>query len=345
MNKYFNKKFAGYFLYSINIVFLCIHIIFFALFTILEVYVMSGMNIISILFYMLGFDFMEKNKTSVYMTLVAIEVLVHTVLAVLCVGLDCNFQLCLLAMISLFCVSEYIGKMIYKDEMHGGRIGVLYSISIVFLYIYGAVQKPLYNINSSVEKVTSVIIIFIVLIVLMMTLQLFSELTVYQEDKLSKQALFDALTGLPNRFNMLAKLEKMFSQEEQEKYYMAMIDIDDFKKINDSYGHNVGDDALKMLAKVIFENCSGMEFCRWGGEEFIIVSECKENEIDAVFLDELRKAVNECSVRTHRGSIRMTVTIGAAKYKTEQSIEEWIDSVDKKLYAGKCSGKNKVVYE
>lgn len=62
-------------------------------------------------------------------------------------------------------------------------------------------------------------------------------------------------------------------------------------------------------------------------------------------MDELRKAVNECSVRTHRGSIRMTVTIGAAKYKTEQSIEEWIDSVDKKLYAGKCSGKNKVVYE
>ncbi len=345
MDGYFNKRFVSNFALAINITFLCMHIVFFALFTILEVYVMSFLNVVSICFYMLGFDFIKKSRMAVYVYLVALEVLIHMVAAVTCVGLGCNFQLCLVGMISLFFVSEYVGKVVYKEKVHGAETAYVYSALIVALYIFGIIHKPLYSINESVEKVASIIIVAIVLVAFLMTLVLFKELSIYQDDRLSKQAYYDALTGLPNRFYLLTKLDKMFESCEQEDYYMAMIDIDDFKKINDTYGHNVGDEALKILAKIVYENCSGMDYCRWGGEEFIIVAQCKNDQIETGFLDELRQCVNACSIKTNRGSIRMTVTIGAAKYKRNQSVEEWVDAVDRQLYIGKCSGKNKVVCE
>lgn len=75
-----------------------------------------------------------------------------------------------------------------------------------------------------------------------------------EEEKLTKKAEYDALTGLPNRFYIMDELTKVFQSGTQAQYYVAMIDIDNFKNINDTYGHNIGDDALKVLARTIIEN-------------------------------------------------------------------------------------------
>ena len=82
---------------------------------------------------------------------------------------------------------------------------------------------------------------------------------------------------------------------------------------------------------------------RWGGEEFLLLGKCVDGEVPKNFLDELRVEINSKSFWTSKGRGRMTVTIGAGKYKVGQDYKEWINFVDKQLYVGKCTGKNKVV--
>ena len=141
-------------------------------------------------------------------------------------------------------------------------------------------------------------------------------------------AYYDSLTGLYNR-NYFVRLLTEFlrrAKEDNRLVSVLVIDIDDFKKINDSFGHNVGDDALKMLARTIVNKARGVElsYCRWGGEEFLLLGKCVDGEVPKNFLDELRVEINSKSFWTSKGSGRMTVTIGAGKYKVGQDYKEWI---------------------
>ena len=213
--------------------------------------------------------------------------------------------------------------------------------SLCFLMLY----TPLYKLDSVVIKSISIAmisgVVFLIITCMMCLLHFMSS----EKGAMEKQAQFDTLTELPNRFYMMAKLKNLFEAEKQGEYFLAMIDIDDFKKINDSFGHNVGDDALKMLARTIVNKARGVElsYCRWGGEEFLLLGKCVDGEVPKNFLDELRVEINSKSFWTSKGSGRMTVTIGAGKYKVGQDYKEWINFVDKQLYVGKCTVKNKVV--
>ena len=163
--------------------------------------------------------------------------------------------------------------------------------------------------------------------------------------KFKKLAITDALTGIYNRHGYDERVTRYLKQNPDNHCVGVEFDIDDFKKINDSFGHNVGDDALKMLARTIVNKARGVElsYCRWGGEEFLLLGKCVDGEVPKNFLDELRVEINSKSFWTSKGSGRMTVTIGAGKYKVGQDYKEWINFVDKQLYVGKCTGKNKVV--
>lgn len=221
----------------------------------------------------------------------------------------------------------------------------VYAIALIILYMLDGFYTPLYKLDSVVIKSISIAmisgVVFLIITCMMCLLHFMSS----EEGAMEKQAQFDALTELPNRFYMMAKLKNLFEAEKQGEYFLAMIDIDDFKKINDSFGHNVGDDALKMLARTIVNKARGVElsYCRWGGEEFLLLGKCVDGEVPKIFLDELRVEINSKSFWTSKGSGRMTVTIGAGKYKVGQDYKEWINFVDKQLYVGKCTGKNKVV--
>lgn len=102
---------------------------------------------------------------------------------------------------------------------------------------------------------------------------------------------------------------------------------------------------LRCSLVLIVSKARGVElsYCRWGGEEFLLLGKCVDGEVPKNFLDELRVEINSKSFWTSKGSGRMTVTIGAGKYKVGQDYKEWINFVDKQLYVGKCTGKNKVV--
>lgn len=129
--------------------------------------------------------------------------------------------------------------------------------------------------------------------------------------------------------------------ERNENDVVAMIDLDDFKKINDIHGHNAGDYVLKKTAELMKETCSESTISRWGGEEFLILF--NENTDINEILEKLRLAVDSYNYIYDGEKIKVSVTIGFARRENITSIDKWIQEADDKLYIGKKSGKNIVV--
>ena len=138
---------------------------------------------------------------------------------------------------------------------------------------------------------------------------------------------------------MLSHLE-VISGEDKD-YYLAMADIDDFKKINDIYGHNAGDYILKTIAEIMKATCKDSLICRWGGEEFLILGKDKNKAVSE--LEKLRKNVSDKRYEFEGEQIKVTITIGVAERIESENIDKWIQRADDKLYEGKNSGKDKVL--
>lgn len=156
-------------------------------------------------------------------------------------------------------------------------------------------------------------------------------------------SITDSLTGLYNRY----KLESVLSSESsrceryQSDFSVIIFDIDFFKKINDTYGHLVGDDVLIHLAQLLKENTRITDVAsRWGGEEFLIVA-CNTNLDEAfVFAEKLRVLIENYNFPSIG---KMTISCGVAQYINKETISELVSRADFALYQAKRMGRNKVV--
>lgn len=157
---------------------------------------------------------------------------------------------------------------------------------------------------------------------------------------LQKLSSTDALTQLNNRMELDKRLEKLFMTKNQS-LYLIMIDIDFFKKVNDTYGHLVGDSVLKQVAKILKKSLKEKDTIgRWGGEEFLIVFTAK-NETDALAVAQrIRKHV-EADV--FEEDLKITISLGLSSIKNRASVKEWVQKCDEALYKAKNSGRNRVV--
>lgn len=161
-------------------------------------------------------------------------------------------------------------------------------------------------------------------------------------EKLNFMAFRDGLTGLYNRRYVVGDLlEDMRTGEpDAKKNVLIMADIDDFKHINDTYGHDAGDMALVCIANILEGICRDHKVVRWGGEEFLIalfdVTETEAFELS----EQIRKEVEEFPVFHEGQQFSVTITLGLHIYQEEESIEGSIQCADKALYYGKRNGKN-----
>lgn len=168
------------------------------------------------------------------------------------------------------------------------------------------------------------------------------------EMELVRQATTDMLTGLPNRRNFLelASQEIMRSRRYRKQLSVLMIDLDEFKSINDSYGHQTGDAVLVKFAKICGKSMRTIDITgRLGGEEFaILLPETEETEaLDAA--ERLRCNVAEEAVNGEDGkTVHFTISIGLATLPpTSDDIDVLLSAADKALYEAKRSGRNRVV--
>ncbi len=161
-------------------------------------------------------------------------------------------------------------------------------------------------------------------------------------DRLNVKASTDALTGALNRhgFNDIANGELLRAQRYHRDLALIIADVDHFKKINDRYGHPVGDRVLRELSRLIRENLRGADvFARWGGEEFIILT--PETAVDdAIQLAEKLRLIFESFEA--EGAPAFTISFGVAGYERGDRLETLFAKADQALYRAKEGGRNRV---
>lgn len=155
----------------------------------------------------------------------------------------------------------------------------------------------------------------------------------------------DPLTGLYNRLGLHRLLPQLLrkAQEHQAPLVVAMCDLDDFKQINDRYGHSVGDEVLRRVAGII-RRCfrAGDIVVRFGGEEFLVVLPNTSADQAGIPLDRLRRQVEQEPLAPE--GVKLTVSIGVAEYPSSgaSSAEELVSLADQALYQAKVKGKNRI---
>lgn len=169
----------------------------------------------------------------------------------------------------------------------------------------------------------------------------------HQVDKLQSMAATDVLTGLTNRrqFNNRLNQEIARARRHGTPLSLALFDLDDFKRLNDFYGHPVGDRILKELGKLIRNNLRESDIpARYGGEEFVLIlPETKEAEA-ADLLERMRILVSQTVFCLPDNPLTITVSVGVAQLEPrQQTTFELVDTADKALYQAKNHGKNQVM--
>ncbi len=165
-------------------------------------------------------------------------------------------------------------------------------------------------------------------------------------EKLEFMASHDPMTGIYNRRKFFELANRKF-KEQPENLYAAMLDIDKFKKINDSYGHPTGDRVIKAVTGAISDILDeGSVFGRLGGEEFAILCHHSDRNVVVNSLEFIRKKIESLEVLSESGElIKCTISEGVAKVdETTRNLDELLQRADEMLYKAKGSGRNKTIF-
>lgn len=172
-----------------------------------------------------------------------------------------------------------------------------------------------------------------------------------RSERWKKIAITDGLTGLYNKRYLQTCLEREFHHAARffQPLSLIMLDIDFFKKVNDTYGHQVGDEVLKELAKVLVDSIRKLDIAvRYGGEEFTLVCPVTTLEAAKSLAERIRKKIESHDFITSAGILNITISLGVASLKEikdstlDQQSQEFIARADAALYQAKAKGRNRV---
>ena len=240
----------------------------------------------------------------------------------------------------IFFMLPYSNRKKHIYQLIGAALAVAISLISVFNYSLYPELMDLVLHHSSFVKVLNLIITLFSLFYL--TNLYLVELRTTRE-KLDYNSNHDVLTGLYNR-RFFEGIMKRSKEEKETSYSVAMLDVDDFKKINDTYGHETGDKVLAAVSKCI-ESClpqNGVAV-RWGGEEFVLYLPQADSAQAEGILNCFRTKLSEQAVYHKGNRVAITATIGLCTGESIADYEEYIRQADEKLYWGKQHGKNQIV--
>jgi diguanylate cyclase (GGDEF)-like protein len=165
-------------------------------------------------------------------------------------------------------------------------------------------------------------------------------------ERIQTLATRDELTGLFNRRHMIETLaqQKKFSDRGGRVFCIGILDIDHFKRVNDTHGHGVGDDVLRHFAQCIQHELRDCDvIARWGGEEFLLMlTECRVVQAEAM-LDRVREVVNRTLMCPSLPELHVRFSSGLAEQRYDEDVDETIERADQALYRAKRAGRNRTV--
>ena len=179
------------------------------------------------------------------------------------------------------------------------------------------------------------------------------EITALQRDldEVRRASMLDPLTKIYNRKSFDERMQSAFTEAESDgqPLCLMLLDIDHFKRFNDTWGHQTGDQVLRLVAMTMKSNIKGKDMAaRYGGEEFAAILPETDLEGAIILADNIRKAVQAKELlkrSTNEKLGRITASFGVAMYKPGESISSLIERADRCLYAAKHAGRNRVVSE
>ncbi|MBE7073285.1 MAG: GGDEF domain-containing protein [Ruminococcaceae bacterium] len=330
------------FTYIINSVILFLVIALAGFFFLCKAPILIWFSIPTLLVYILGYVLISKDRLDIYVRLVYFWITFYMCLCTFCLGYKIGFHLYCFSMIPIIFYTEYMADKLGRTKVNAFVASSIIAICYLLSTGYTAFKGPIYPVDNSIAGAfwtfNSVIVIAFLVFYSRLMLSLIGD----YENKLKDAALIDKLTGLYNRHYMMEKLEKTVNDSGPK--FVTMIDIDDFKKINDRYGHNAGDYILINVARIMREVCKDCDISRWGGEEFLIYSSGNLRAKGLPMFETLRQRVESEDFVFGEEHIKVTITSGMAEYTSDSSVDKWVNAADNNLYTGKKTGKNKVVY-
>lgn len=161
---------------------------------------------------------------------------------------------------------------------------------------------------------------------------------------LKMATIIDGLTGLYNRKEIQSQIEDALKNVGKETFSLVMLDIDNFKQVNDTYGHQEGDAVIKALSHILRNNktpyMQKVSSGRWGGEEFMMLLHDTDSSTAAIIADLIRQCFENTTYPVAR---IQTASLGVTQVRTDDTIDTVCSRVDTALYKAKKTGKNKVV--
>ena len=163
--------------------------------------------------------------------------------------------------------------------------------------------------------------------------------------RMEEMALLDPLTSLPNRRYLETALRTRLAEMQRYGWGLGLIyaDIDDFKQVNDTHGHHLGDETLRVVARNLMKNSRASDTPgRWGGEEFLIISDNVRPDTHRVIAERYRMLMESSTIPAAPAGVRITFSIGATIGLPEDTPERLVARADRLMYESKRAGKNRV---
>ena len=318
------------------------HIFLAAYFFNRSLYVVAWVNVFDIFLWVIAYMLNRAGKTRVASFFCVFTLIVYSIAGTYLLGLGINLQWIVLAAV--------LPTALYFDFTIFQKIGLLVVVFIVVnvQMIVGELFPPPFPQygNIFLTMFFGNVVILAILVELLLNVLINRKLAAEREKELEdvKQLSYiDSLTTLNNRRYANVYLERLRRDKLEKSSCFGLMDIDNFKSINDTYGHNVGDIALQKLGEILREKVRSTDLsCRWGGEEFLVILNNCDIRAGYTAFENIRKAVEQAVVSAGDHELKFTITCGVAVWNDE-GIEKTLEDCDRNLYAGKRSGKNRVV--
>jgi diguanylate cyclase (GGDEF)-like protein len=221
------------------------------------------------------------------------------------------------------------------------------SLFLFFLNRYANINFYMHELGEIPTKIISFYTIISTMSILILYFYLHAYFLAQKRKELEYLANTDSLTDISNRRNFynLSALEFELAHKYDHTFTLLLLDIDHFKKINDTYGHDCGDEVLKHLTKTIKDNVREQDiFARHGGEEFTLLLRHSDSTSGYTIAEKLRRLVESLEIQTHEHIINITVSIGLVQFSKDiKEFDGLVNLADKALYEAKENGRNQTI--
>ncbi len=283
---------------------------------------------------------------------IILEVTAYTVISTHYLGLRSGTYCFLFSIVPIII---YFGTYLFKGMARWRVVLMLVINFLTFTTLYAIYcnKMPVYDIDPGIR----IVLVFFSAFVMVFSTIFYNTIYIYSAERevinleeknkqLSVDASEDSLTHLLNRRAFMPLIEQFMNDEQKKHFCLAFCDIDNFKRINDSFGHDAGDEVLRHITKIIRREMQGCDICRWGGEEIVILMRDYDMTVARAKMEYLRKNIEANPTAFYNRQIYTTITIGLEENRDIYKVPDDIIKVaDGRMYYGKKNGKNILVYE